>query len=303
MQGPSYRVELADPAAHRYRVTLTLDHPVARQEFSLPVWIPGSYLVREFAKHLSRLTARQGSREQAVHQLDKARWCVDCDGDAALTLSYEVYAFDASVRTAWLDDVRAFFNPSSLCLRAHGREGQRHRLELARVPAGWQVATEMPQAGGAYEAPDYDELLDHPFEIGPHWQGEFVAAGVPHRIVVAGAWPSFDGGRLLADVQRICEAQIAFWGGAPFGHYSFLLWAVEDGHGGLEHRASTALICARRELPTANEPTAPGEAYTRLLGLFSHEYFHAWNVKRLRPAEFAQLDYQRENYTELLWFF
>ncbi|MCE4538126.1 PDZ domain-containing protein [Pelomonas sp. P7] len=303
MRGPHYRIELADPAAHRYRVTLTLDEPAHWQEFSLPVWIPGSYLVREFAKHLSRLTARQAGRDLPLQQLDKAHWRVDCSGDAALTLSYEVYAFDASVRTAWLDADRAFFNPSSLCLRAHGREAMPHSLELASVPEGWRIATEMRQVGSRYEAADYDELLDHPFEIGPHWQGEFVAAGVPHRIVVAGAWPSFDGGRLLADVRRICEAQIAFWGGSPFERYSFLLWAVEDGHGGLEHRASTALICARRELPTATEPAAPGDGYARLLGLFSHEYFHAWNVKRLRPAEFAQLDYQRENYTELLWFF
>ena len=303
MRGPSYRVELADLAAHRYRVTLTLPGPAAEQDFSLPVWIPGSYLVREFAKHLSGLSARQAGRELAVEQLDKASWRVRCRGRGALTLSYDVYAFDASVRTAWLDSGRAFFNASSLCLRAHGREAEAHRLELASIPSGWQVATEMAVVGDAYEAADYDELLDHPFEIGPHWQGEFVAAGVPHRIVVAGAWPSFDGQRLLADVQRLCEAQIAFWGGAPFARYSFLLWAVDDGHGGLEHRASTALICARRELPTAAEGSAPGEPYTRLLGLFSHEYFHAWNVKRLRPAEFARFDYQRENYTGLLWFF
>lgn len=107
-------------------------------------------------------------------------------------------------------------------------------------------------------------------------------------------------------MRPICEAQIAFWDDAkktPFERYSFLLWAVDDGHGGLEHRASTALICARRELPTAAEPAAPGDNYARLLGLFSHEYFHAWNVKRLRPAEFASFDYQRENHTELLWFF
>ncbi|MFT7721709.1 MAG: PDZ domain-containing protein [Roseateles sp.] len=303
MAGPRYRIELADRAAHRWRVTLTLPAPDAVQDFSLPVWIPGSYLVREFAKHLSGLSARQGRRELPVEQLDKASWRVRCSGRAALVLSYEVYAFDASVRTAWLDDRRAFFNASSLCLRAHGREGERHGLALARVPAGWRVATEMAEAGGGYEAADYDELLDHPFEIGPHWQGEFTAAGVPHRIVVAGAWPSFDGARLLADVQRICEAQIAFWGGAPFPRYSFLLWAVDDGHGGLEHRASTALICARRELPTAAEGAAPGDGYARLLGLFSHEYFHAWNVKRLRPAEFARFDYQRENHTRLLWFF
>ncbi len=303
MAGPRYRIELADLAAHRYRVTLTLPQPAAAQDFSLPVWIPGSYLVREFAKHLSGLTARQGGRELAVEQLDKASWRVRTRGRAALTLNYEVYAFDASVRTAWLASDRGFFNPSSLCLRAHGREADAHRIELARLPKGWQVATEMPVVAGGYEAPDYDALLDHPFEMGAHWQGEFFAAGVPHRIVVAGAWPSFDGARLLSDVQRICEAQIAFWGGAPFERYSFLLWAVDEGHGGLEHRSSTALICARRELPTTAEGPVPGDAYTRLLGLFSHEYFHAWNVKRLRPVEFARMDFQRENYTELLWFF
>ena len=303
MRGPSYRVTLADPSAHRFQVTLTLAQPDAIQDFCLPVWIPGSYLVREFAKHLSGLKARQGRRELPVEQLDKASWRVRCSGRAALTLTYVVYAFDASVRTAWLCSQRAFFNPSSLCLRAPGREAQVHRIELAGVPKGWQVATEMAAVEGGWEAAGYDELLDHPFEIGAHWQGAFEAGGVPHRIVVAGAWPSFDGRRLLADVQRICEAQIGFWGGAPFPRYSFLLWAVDDGHGGLEHRASTALICARRELPTAAEPAVPSDNYVRLLGLFSHEYFHAWNVKRLRPAEFASFDYQRENYTQLLWFF
>lgn len=301
---PHYRIELADLSAHRYRVTLTLPEPAAEQCLSLPVWIPGSYLVREFAKHLSGLQARQGAHPRPVEQRDKASWCVRADPAAGpLTVVYDVYAFDASVRTAWLDAERAFFNPSSLCLRAHGFETREHHVALAGVPAGWQVATEMPAAQAGWVAADYDELLDHPFEIGPHWQGQFEAGGIPHRIVVAGAWPSFDGRRLLADVQRICEAQIAFWGGAPFQRYSFLLWAVDDGHGGLEHRASTALICARRELPTSHEPAVPSDGYVRLLGLFSHEYFHAWHVKRLRPAEFATFDYQRENYTELLWCF
>ncbi|RZL28824.1 MAG: M61 family peptidase, partial [Rubrivivax sp.] len=304
--GPGYKIELADVAAHRYRVTLTLQNPAAEQQLSLPVWIPGSYLVREFAKHLSGMNARQAGRDLPVQQIDKASWRVRCEGGAALEVRYDIYAFDASVRTAWLDSQRAFFNPGSLCLRAHGREAEMHRIELASVPEAWHVATEMPARDAGFEAADYDELVDHPFEIGPHWQGEFMAAGVPHRIVVAGAWPSFDGARLLADVQRICEAQIGFWNAAneaPFPRYSFLLWAVDDGHGGLEHRASTALICVRRELPTAAEGAAPSDAYARLLGLFSHEYFHAWNVKRLRPAEFARFDYQRENYTELLWFF
>ncbi|MFG6468661.1 M61 family metallopeptidase [Roseateles sp. BYS87W] len=301
--GPRYRIGLQAPAAHRFQVTLDVPAPVAGQRVSLPVWIPGSYMVREFAKHLQDLRAHQSGAECALTQVDKATWQVACAADVPLTLTYTVYAFDPSVRTAWLDDARAFFNASSLCLRVLGQEHRPHRLTLADVPAGWRVATEMAVDGDGYLAADYDELVDHPFELGGHWQGEFIAAGVPHRVVVAGAWPSFDGERLLADVQRICEAQVQFWGEAPFTRYSFLLWAVDEGHGGLEHRASTALICARRELPTSAEPAAPSEGYLRLLGLFSHEYFHAWNVKRLRPAEFARFDYQRENHTELLWFF
>ena len=138
-------------------------------------------------------------------------------------------------------------------------------------------------------------------------RGTFEACGVAHEFVVTGAWPGFDGERLLADTRRICETQIAFWHGKrkprpPFGRYVFLLNAMDDGHGGLEHRASTALICARRDLPRAGQPS-PSEAYLTLLGLISHEYFHNWNVKRLRPRELTHIDYARENYSTLLWFF
>jgi predicted metalloprotease with PDZ domain len=152
---------------------------------------------------------------------------------------------------------------------------------------------------------DYDELVDHPFELGPFWRGRFEAAGVPHEFVVAGAWPGFDGERLLADVKRLCAAHIAFWHGRgkpPFERYVFMLNTVEDGYGGLEHRASTALLANRRDLPRQGQ-AAVGDGYLNLLGLVSHEYFHAWNVKRLKPAEFMQLDYGRENYTRLLWLF
>jgi predicted metalloprotease with PDZ domain len=132
------------------------------------------------------------------------------------------------------------------------------------------------------------------------------AGGVPHEFVVAGAAPSFDGERLLADTQKICEAEIAFWHAdgsqPPMDRYVFMLNVVDDNYGGLEHRNSTALICGRRDLPRKGEAKA-GEGYTTLLGLISHEYFHTWNVKRLRPAELARYDYEQENYTELLWFF
>ena len=317
----TYRIDIADAHAHLFRITLTLARPAAEQRLSLPVWIPGSYLVREFARHISSMSAQQGTRELPLQQLDKATWLARCSGRGALSVSYLVYAFDTSVRAAFLDAQRGFFNGTGLCLRVEGSEALPHRVELRQLPAGWQVATAMRSvkvdaAGrGTYEAASYDELVDHPVEMGRFWRGRFSACGVVHEFVVAGALPDFDGARLLKDSQRICEAQIRFWHGTPtrrggsassskppFDRYVFLLNLIEDGHGGLEHRASTALIASRRDLPQAGQAEM-SDGYANLLGLVSHEYFHTWNVKRLRPAEFAQLDYTQENYTELLWFF
>ncbi len=307
----TYRIDVADAHAHLFRVTLTVPRPAAEQRLSLPVWIPGSYLVREFARHLSGMSAKQGARALPLQQLDKATWLARCSGRGALVVSYLVYAFDTSVRAAFLDANRGFFNGTGLCLRVEGAESLPQRVELRSLPAGWQVATAMraltvDAAGrGTYEAADYDELVDHPVEMGRFWRGHFKAGGVAHEFVVAGALPDFDGERLLKDSQRICEAQIRFWHGKkrpPFDRYVFLLNLVEDGHGGLEHRASTALIGSRRDVPPAGK-TEMTDGYANLLGLISHEYFHTWNVKRLRPAEFARYDYTQENYTELLWFF
>ena len=306
-----YQVAIDDLHSHHFRVTLTVPQPAAVQELALPVWINGSYMVREFGRHLSALDARQGRRAVPLRQLDKTRWQADCTGRAALVVRYRVYAFDASVRAAFLDDRRGFFNGTSLCLRVVGQESTPHRLQLGRLPPDWEAATAMaPAADGtplAFDAASYDELVDHPVELGSFWRGSFTAGGVPHSIVVAGALPGFDGDRLLADAQRICAAQIGFWHGddgsaPPFGHYLFLLNAVDDGYGGLEHRASTALIAARRDLPRRGMDGIP-DGYLTLLGLISHEYFHTWNVKRLKPADLAVVDWQRENHTELLWFF
>ena len=308
-----YRIEAADPHARLFTVTLTVAHPQEQQELSLPVWIPGSYLVREFSKNLQGLTAKQGRKPVAVQQLDKHRWRATCRTDRPLVLTYEVCAYDSSVRTAWLDASRGFFNGTSVCLRVHGQEDAPHALEVASTAATahWSVATGLtPQSidkrgFGVYAASHYDELVDCPVEMGTFWSGQFTACGVAHRFVVAGAAPSFDGKRLLADTQKICETAIRFWHGKgkpPIKNYLFMLNAVHDGYGGLEHRNSTALICGRHDLPRTGEARA-SDGYTTLLGLISHEYFHTWNVKRLRPAEFSRYDYSQENYTQLLWFF
>ena len=324
----AYRVRLHDLHAHLFHITLTIARPAELQRFSLPVWIPGSYLVREFSKHLQKLQAHQQRQAVVLTQLDKCTWQVACTNKSPLVLTYEVYAFDNSVRTAWLDPARGFFNGTGLLLRVQGQEATPHTLELVphKAVPGWQVATGLvphqvnANGFGTYHAADYDELVDCPVEMGTFWSGSFKAGGINHRFVVAGAPSSFDGAQLLADTQAICEAEIKLWHGPkrstralnkpPHANYLFMLNAVDDGYGGLEHRNSTALICTRKDLPrlvcaaaaTGAKPRQP-EGYTTLLGLISHEYFHTWNVKRLRPAELARYDYSQENYTQLLWFF
>jgi predicted metalloprotease with PDZ domain len=306
-----YRIEVGNAHTHRFQVTMRVARPQVGQKLSLPVWIPGSYLVREFARHLSPIEAVQGGKPVTVSPLDKCTWQVENVGNGALTLRYEVYAFDTSVRAAFLDAHRGFFNGTSVFLKAVGFEDDIHRVKITGLPKGWRVATALPTvkvnaAGwGDYEVPDYDTLIDHPVELGTFWHGEFTVRGVRHEFVVAGATDDFDGQRLLDDTRRICEAQIAFWHGrrkVAFDHYVFMLNVVDDGYGGLEHRQSTALICGRRDLPRTDRPLNK-DSYTTLLGLISHEYFHTWNVKRLKPAEFAPYDYTQENPTRMLWFF
>jgi len=322
----NYHIRAHDVHAHLFGITLTIARPAAQQVVSLPVWIAGSYLVREFAKHLQNLSAQQGKQAVKITQLDKCSWQIDNQAGKPLSLQYQVYAFDNSVRTAWLDSQRGFFNGTSLCLRVHGQEEQAHQLTLASdgLPSDWQVATALrpvkttKKGFGSYLAENYDELVDSPVELGNFWSGSFSAGGVEHRFVVAGASASFDGARLLADTQAICETEIAFWHGSqakgksrsaknrpPHDRYVFMLNAVDNSYGGLEHRHSTALICKRADLPRLGQSRtlAASDGYTNLLGLICHEYFHTWNVKRLRPVEFTRYDYASENYTELLWFF
>lgn len=316
-----YTVSVHDAHAHLFSVVLRVQRPRPRQGFSLPVWIPGSYLVREFSQHLQNLRAFQGGQPLALRQVDKNNWRSEAASELPLELHYEVYAFDTSVRSAYLDATRGFFNATSLCLRVLGQQDQPHELECLPGPStqGWQLVTGLGplQVGsdgfGRYQAQDYDELADCPLALGTFWSGSFSVRGVPHRFVVSGAGAWLDGARLLADTRRICEAQIDFWhpqpdAAPPFSSYLFMLHASADGYGGLEHRNCTALLCQRADLPNLDESAAPAarkasDGYTTLLGLISHEYFHTWNVKRLRPAEFARYDYGRENHTELLWFF
>jgi predicted metalloprotease with PDZ domain len=311
-----YTITPIDPAAHLFEVALTIDTPAPEgQTVSLPAWIPGSYMIREFARNIVRIRAESRGETVALEKIDKHTWqAAPCRGP--LVLTYEVYAWDLSVRAAHLDQTHGFFNGTSVFLSVHGMEGMQHVVDIRR-PEGdeykaWRVATALPELKakrygfGTYVAGGYDELIDHPVEMGTFALATFKAHGVPHDIVITGRVPNLDMVRLSNDLKKICEAQIALFEPktrrAPMQRYVFMTMAVGDGYGGLEHRASTALICARADLPvTGNKAMSDG--YRTYLGLCSHEYFHTWNVKRIKPAAFAPYDLRSEGYTSLLWLF
>lgn len=307
-----YSIAPLSPEAHLFEVRCTVVDPDREgQRFALPAWIPGSYLVRDFARHVVAIGASNGRRTVTLEKIDKHSWRA-APVRGPLTVRADVYACDLSVRGAHLDTTHGFFNGSCVFLRPLGCEDRRCEIEIL-PPKGaryrnWGVATSMRRSGarprgfGGYAAADYDELIDHPVEMGEFRVAKFRAGGVPHEAVVTGSH-SHDTGRLARDLERLCEHQIRFFGRpAPMDRYVFLVTAVGEGYGGLEHRASAALLCARDDLPRPGMKAAT-ESYRGFLGLASHEYFHAWNVKRIKPAAFVPYDLARENYTRLLWLF
>ncbi len=307
-----YRIRPCHPGAHLYAVDLTIPNPdPSGQIFSFPAWLPGSYMIRDFAKHIVTLEAHAQGRALALIQLDKQSWrAPPCS--APLELHLEIYAWDLSVRGAHLDTTHGYFNGSSLLPRVHGRDQEPLWVEIL-APEGdgyweWQVATTLTPAGaepwgfGRYRADDYEDLIDHPVEMGTFSLIEFEAAGVPHAVAISGRHTT-DGERLAADLKQLCEYQIGLFGGrAPFDRYLFQIMVVGDGYGGLEHRRSTSLLVSRGDLPRPGEEKV-SESYRSLLGLCSHEYFHSWNVKRIRPAVFIPYDLSQEVHTPLLWVF
>lgn len=302
-----YELRVLSHDAHLFEVRCSVERPdPTGQRFSLPVWTPGSYLIREFARHVIGARGESNGRALEVEKIDKQTW--QCAAtDAPVTFIYEVYAFDLSVRGAYLDRGRGFVNGAAVFVWAHGFEQHQASLRIiAPAQSDWRVATAMPaveidtRGFGSYRSADYDELIDHPIELGDFVLQQFEIQGVGHQIAITGAPGDTDFGRLTADVARVCHEHIRLFGAAPFERYLFQLLVVGDGYGGLEHRASTSLIASRKTLPRVGFDTN-SEDYRTLFGLFSHEYFHAWNVKRIKPAAFVPYDLTREAFTRDLW--
>lgn len=289
-----YRVTLPRPHSHLVDVEVTFPAGPTVLEALMPVWTPGSYLVREFARHVQDLTATtQEGAPLTARRVDKQTWRVEAGGQA-VTLRYRVYANELTVRTSHVDGTHAYLNGATVFLYTEATRGLEHHVTV-EAPQGWSTFCALGQRGGAFIAPDYDTLVDSPFEVGPHTPLSFTAAGVPHDIVVWGDTPA-DPERLCADFQRLCEVQARLFGGLPMQRYLFLLYLTDKGRGGLEHQASTALLFPRTALST-------GRGWEDLLTLAAHEYFHLWVVKRVKPRALVPFDYSKENYTSLLWAF
>lgn len=322
-----YKIAPSDPAGHRLTVQLTIPSPDPKgQTVFLPAWIPGSYLIRDFSRQVESIQASTTTHAVDIKKTGNHTWqCAPCAGP--LTLNYTIYAWDLSVRSAHVDETHAFFNGTSVFLGVDGQTDSPCLIQLDPPPHAhdWQVYTSLaiphkhPNAAtrhgfGVYSAPNYDALIDHPVEMGTPQVIRFMACGAQHEMVFTGIAPNIDLTRIAADTKKICAAQIEFFEPhtklAPFldssDRYVFMTMVTGDGYGGLEHRASTALMTARDALPVKGQTPdqiASNQAYQSFLGLVSHEYFHTWNVKRIKPAAFAPYDTLKENHSQLLWVF
>ena len=296
------------PNAHQWHVIFTFHHGEnATQSIKLANWVAGSYMIRDFAKHIINIQATCNGSPVPLTQISKNEWQTPAQsGD--YQIEYTVYANDLSVRASLLDNERGFIDGACLFLYLPDRRDEACQVQFDGLPANWRIETTLRQPENAenrFQAADYAELTDCPFELGANMETlHFTAHGIPHRIALSGHYPDFDRQRLLDDCQKICEHELAMFGvkNAPFAQYLFLLHLGDNIYGGLEHRNSTALHADRHALPSRNM-AHPSADYATLLGLISHEYFHAWNVKTIKPAEFVPYNLDTEAYTEQLWAF
>ncbi len=307
-----YQISSDNPATHYFDIKLLIDSPDPDgQCLRMPNWIPGSYLIRDFAKNIVTLNAWCGDATLSVSQQDKSNWRLEASA-GPLVIEYKVYAWDLSVRGAHLDQTHGYYNGTSVFLEVIGQSQAPCEVLIEKPPAaccsGWKLATTLAakKVGafefGLYQANNYDDLVDHPVEMGEFTQIRLEACGVPHDVILSGRFRC-DEDRLKKDLTKICEHHIRFFGEpAPMNYYQFLVTVVGQGSGGLEHRSSTSLICGRDSLPQPGQ-TEVSEAYRDFLGLCSHEYFHTWNIKRIKPAAYQPYDLQQEVYTDLLWAF
>lgn len=297
-----YTVSMGQPATHYFRVAMRLEGlrgalPSDLLRLAMPVWTPGSYSVRDFSRNVLDLEAVDASGKRLQVERDaKDSWVVSLAGSDALEVTYRVYAFRHDTSQSYLDSDHAIINGASVFLYVDGE--QSHPLTLEVVPhEGWSVVATglepLVPGGWTFAAPNYDVLVDSPVEVGAQLVHSFEVRGVTHQVSIFAAKP-IDEATFVADIKRIVEHTIPIFGEVPYSRYVFLVDFTDQGYGGLEHLNSTHCIAGYLMMEPPSE-------YRRLLALFSHEFFHTWNVKRMRPVALGPFDYSRENYTKSLW--
>lgn len=329
----AYQICPKNPETHLFEVRCIIPTPNPKgQKIQFPAWIPGSYLIRDFVKFVETIEAYEAKEpyepnrdpansapmasglknKVALKMLDKHTWLAE-PVKGPLVISYRVFAFDLTPRGAHLDTKHAFFNGSRMFIQVDGFEECPCELEIL-PPASeqynhWRVATTFPvvkinaKGFGHYRAENYDQFIDFPVEMGDFTKLEFNVLGIPHELIITGQHFG-DLPRLCRDLKILCETILKFFGEPyPIDRYQFLLTLIKSGYGGLEHSYSTCLQLSPNNLPSPNDENIVTDNYRTLLGLFSHEYFHLWNVKRIRPNAFCPYNLSTENYTRMLWVF
>lgn len=301
MKHVHYIISVCNHVAHLIDVTITITNPDVHQQVHMPVWTPGSYLVREYSRHVRDVQATQAGVACIATKTDKRSWMITTQGTAPLEVRYRVYAYELTVRTNHVDDTHAFFNPAAVCMQVDDVQSP---LDVTvHVPHGWHVATQLVQQAAVvvapdhdcweFVAPDFDALVDAPFECGTHRSYTFYVENIPHHVVIWGHGNEHIA-TLLIDIERAVRGVMLHFATVPYQQYLFILHLADGVYGGLEHAASTVCLCDKWGFAKQRD-------YERILGLITHEFYHTWNVKHIRPAPLGPFDYSQENYTRQLW--
>jgi predicted metalloprotease with PDZ domain len=297
----TYHLSMPQPNSHYFAVKIDVKGNKANtQEFKLPVWTPGSYLVREFSKNLNQVKAIDiNNKELVVNKKTKNAWEIQCAGQENFTIFYEVYAFELSVRTPYLDNTHGFVAGAAVFMYTEATKNQPGLLKVYPHQSFKKVSTALPSADFKTELgcfnftfEDYDQLVDCPIEIGNQQEFDFMAAGIRHRVAMYGE-ANYNVVQLQQDMAKVVQAATDVFGSNPNKDYLFIIHNVTDGQGGLEHKNSCVL--------SVNRWSYAGSNYKGFINLVAHEYFHLWNVKRIRPIELGPFNYDQECYTSLLW--
>lgn len=295
----AYIISIVNPESHLFNVELKIDNWQKKElNLKMPVWTPGSYLVREYSRHLQNFQAETEENHKLNWQKkSKNHWLVNTENKSQINIKYQIYGNELTVRTNHLDHSHGFFTGAGLFFYIPNYENQPLKVTINPPQNNWQITTslaQIPTEKNTFIAENFDTLVDSPFEIGIQKQYDFIVENKPHQWVIWGNG-NIDIERIIKDTQKIIETESKMFGGLPYKDYKFILHLSASGFGGLEHKNCCVLNYPRFGFKNP-------EKYNRFMQLVAHEFFHLWNVKRIRPKELEKFDYEQENYTTSLWF-